>query len=60
MEKEFCTVKELAALLAVNEMTVRRLMQRGELPYYSIGRAKRFRRDDVEAYLARVRTVQSR
>ena len=53
--KEFYTVRELADMLAVNEMTVRRMMRRGELPYHNIGRAKRFRRDDVEAFLKRCR-----
>ncbi|HEY3416125.1 MAG TPA: helix-turn-helix domain-containing protein [Armatimonadota bacterium] len=53
--KEFYTIKELAALLAVTEQTVYRLMRRGELPYYKFGRATRFRRSDVEAYIARCR-----
>ena len=52
---QFYTVKELAALLQVNEMTIRRLMQRGELSYHNIGRAKRFSQDDVQEYLRRSR-----
>lgn len=53
--KEFYTIKELAALLAVTDQTVFRLMKRGEIPYYKIGRSTRFRRDDVEAFLQRCR-----
>ncbi len=49
--KEFYKVKELAKILQVTDMTIYRLVRRGELPCYNIGRAKRFRRDDVEAFL---------
>ncbi len=55
LEQEFYTVKELAELLKVTEMTVRRMMRRGDIPYHNIGRAKRFRREDIEAFLKRVR-----
>jgi len=54
--KEFLTVRELAELLQVTEMTIYRMVRRGDLPCHSIGRAKRFRRDDVEAFLKRCRT----
>lgn len=56
--KEFYTVRELAERFGVTEMTVYRLASRGDLPSYSIGRAKRFRRDDVEEYLRRQRSVK--
>jgi len=56
MDKEFYTVKELAKLLSVNPMTIYRMVDRGELPVYIIGgKAKRFRREDIEAYLKKVR-----
>ena len=56
MEKEFYTVKELAELLAVNPMTVYRMVDRGELPVHIIGgRTKRFRREDIEKYLQSVK-----
>lgn len=54
-DKEFFTVKDLAEWLQVNEQTIYRLERRGDLLSYSIGRAKRFRREDVEAFLQRVR-----
>ena len=56
LEKEFLTAGELARVLAVSEKTVRRLVQRGALPSYQIGRARRFRRSDVEVFLASCRT----
>jgi len=54
-EKEFYTVRDLAKLLQVTEMTVYRMIRRGDLPHYKIGRSKRFRRDDVEAFLEKCR-----
>jgi len=58
-EKEFYTVKELAELLEVTAQTIYRMMRRGQIAYYSIGRAKRFRRSDVESFLDHCRTVQT-
>ena len=51
LPQEFYTVKELAKLLRVTEMTIYRLVKRGELAAYHIGRAMRFRRGDIEAFL---------
>ena len=51
LEKEFYSVKELRELLGVADKTVRRLMYRGEIEYYRIGRQVRFQRRDIEAYL---------
>jgi excisionase family DNA binding protein len=52
---EFYTVSQLARLLQLTEMTIYRMVHRGELPCYSIGRVKRFRQNDVEAFLRRCR-----
>jgi excisionase family DNA binding protein len=56
---EFYTVKQLAELLQVTDMTIYRMVRRGELPCHSIGRAKRFRRTDVEAFLQRCRMTEN-
>lgn len=56
-EPEFWTAGELAARLRVTTATIYRMARRGELPYYSIGRAMRFRREDVEAFLERCKGV---
>lgn len=58
MEREFYTVKELAQLLRVTPMTIYRLISRGEIPVHNIGGSKRLSRSDVEAFLARVRTIR--
>lgn len=52
---EFYTVAQLARLLQLTEMTIYRMVHRGDLPCYSIGRVKRFRQNDVEAFLKRCR-----
>jgi excisionase family DNA binding protein len=49
--KEFYTVSQLADLLQLTEMTIYRMVNRGELPCYAFGRMKRFRVGDVEDFL---------
>ncbi len=53
--KEWLSVRELADWLGITEVTVRRLMAKGELPYYTVGRSVRFRRPEIEEYLQRRR-----
>jgi 5-methylcytosine-specific restriction protein A len=53
--KEFLTVDNLSELLQVDSMTIYRLVRRGVLPAYKIGRVLRFRRADVDEYLAKAR-----
>ena len=49
--KPYYTIRDLAELLQVSGMTIRRRMDAGDLPYYKIGDAVRFRPEDVEAFL---------
>jgi putative molybdopterin biosynthesis protein len=49
--KEFYSPEEIAERLQVNKMTVYRLLTRGELPYYQIGKLKRISRGDFDTYL---------
>jgi excisionase family DNA binding protein len=49
--KEFYSVKELAALLNVNPMTIYRMVQRGQITCHQIGRIKRFHRNEIEIFL---------
>ncbi len=58
LEKAFYTADELAALLAVSRKTIDRIVRRDALPCYRIGRARRFRRCDVEAFLVRCRSTR--
>jgi excisionase family DNA binding protein len=49
--REFYTVSQLADLLQLTEMTIYRMVNRGDLPCYAIGRVKRFRHNDIEQFL---------
>jgi excisionase family DNA binding protein len=51
VQPEFYTVGQLAELLQLTPMTIYRMVSRGELACHAIGRIKRFRRRDVEAFL---------
>ena len=48
----FLTVSEVAELLRISDMTVYRLIKRGELAAVRIGKSYRLREDDVDRYLA--------
>jgi putative molybdopterin biosynthesis protein len=49
--REFYTVSQLANLLQLTEMTIYRMVNRGELPCYEIGRVKRFSQRDIDQFL---------
>ena len=58
-QPEFYTVGQLADLLQLTPMTIYRMVRRGELACHAIGRIKRFRRGDVEAFLQKARRPTS-
>jgi excisionase family DNA binding protein len=47
------TVREVASVMRVSNMTVYRLIRAGELVATRVGRSYRIFEDDVSAYLAR-------
>ena len=53
--REFYTTQELADRLRIQPITVYRLARRGDLVFYLVGRAMRFRHQDVEAFLDKCR-----
>jgi excisionase family DNA binding protein len=55
---EFLTVAEIAAILKLNQQTVRNWIDHGSLPALHVGRRVRVRRSDFEALLERGRTVR--
>jgi excisionase family DNA binding protein len=46
------TIKQVARILQVNRRTVRRLLQRGELPWVRIGRQYRLEPAALDAFIA--------
>jgi len=55
--QEFFTTAEVAAFLRVSRKTVLRMARRGALPCHEFGRAKRFRREEIERFLSAARVV---
>jgi len=45
------TVRQVAEYLSVNERTVYRMAERGELPSFRVGGTWRFRREDIDAWI---------
>jgi len=43
-----CTYAEIAQHLGVSIRTIKRMVDRGEIPYYQIGKQKRFKLCEVE------------
>ena len=56
IEKLLYTTAEVASLLSVHRMTVRNMINRGELPVVRIGRSVRIPADAVLAFVNRSRT----
>lgn len=50
---ELLTVSEVASMMRVSNMTVYRLIKRGQLDAVRVGRSYRIRRQDLVSYLMR-------
>lgn len=48
---EFLTTEEIAAILKVNIITIRRYIQSGKLPALFFGKEYRVKKDDFERFL---------
>lgn len=46
------TVRDVSGYLRCSESTVRRMVGRAEIPHFHLGRLVRFRRTEVDAWLA--------
>jgi excisionase family DNA binding protein len=55
-DRKLLTVDQLAERLSVKPLTIRRMVNRGQLVAVRIGRAVRFEPAAVDAFLATVRT----
>ena len=54
-EGEFLSIKEVAKILRLSELSIMRLIERRELPFYRFTRRIRIRRSDLESFIARMR-----
>ncbi|MDH5857588.1 methylation-associated defense system helix-turn-helix domain-containing protein MAD1 [Lampropedia aestuarii] len=51
-ESEILTLDEVAAYLKAGKRTVYRLAQRGEIPAFKLGGTWRFRRSELDSWIA--------
>ena len=51
LKERLMTVQELASYLRCSVTTVRRIVARGEMPHYRLGKMVRFRRREIDAWL---------
>lgn len=56
MVEQLMTLEQVAELLQVSTKTILRLIDQGELTGVKVGRAWRFRTDDVKAYIDKGRS----
>lgn len=52
IESKFYTIKEIAQLLHVSEMWVRRRMNAGEIPSFTIGRRRFFKKEQIDQWIS--------
>ncbi|MDO8514136.1 MAG: helix-turn-helix domain-containing protein [bacterium] len=52
---ELLTIKEVAELLKISQMSVRRLQQGRHLPFIKVGGSIRFAKSDIVEYLKKQR-----
>lgn len=52
MTNTIMTVKELASYLRLHESSIYRICQSGSIPAYKVGRSLRFRKEEIDAWLA--------
>lgn len=60
LSRQFLTVKNVAELLKVGEVTVRHWIRRGDLRAIALGREWRVAPTDLEEFLERNQTVERR
>lgn len=53
MNSEIMTVKEVAAYLRIKEKTAYRLAGEGKIPAFKVGGSWRFRRTELDAWIAK-------
>jgi len=53
MADSYMTLKEVAELLKLSEKTLYRLVQQGDVPAFKVGGSWRFRRADIEEWIAK-------
>lgn len=58
MPTDIMTIQEVAEYLKLNEKTAYRLASEGEIPGFKVGGSWRFKRQDIERWIARKTTTK--
>lgn len=53
---EFLTTRQIAKLLQLKTVTIRRWIDKGELPAYKLGKEMRIKKKDFEAFVSSRKT----
>lgn len=53
MADDILTIKEVAEYLKVNERTIYRLANKGDIPAFKVANAWRFRKSDVDGWIGK-------
>lgn len=59
-QEQLMTIKEVAAYLKINVYTVYRMAERGAIPGVKLGRAWRFKKDEIYKWLADKMTTEKK
>mgnify|MGYP006267626525 CR=1 FL=1 len=59
VDNSVLTVKEVAALLRVDEKTVYRLVKKRELPGFKVAGAWRFKSEDIESWIEKQKAAET-
>lgn len=60
MIDDILTIQDVAKYLKLNEKTAYRLVAEGKLPGFKVGGAWRFRREDLETWIEKQKTIDAK
>lgn len=55
---EIMTITQVAGYFQISEMTTYKLVQEGSIPAFKIGRHWRIKRDDLDGFIARLKSEE--
>ena len=59
METAYLTVKEVAALVKLSVITIRRYTAKNEIPFHKINRAVRYKKSEIEQWVEKRETAEA-
>jgi excisionase family DNA binding protein len=59
VETAYLTVKEVAALVKLSVITIRRYTAKNEIPFHKINRAVRYKKSEIEQWVEKRETAEA-